>query len=106
MPSAISVRVRRALPRVRMSRRRLIVGSIVVVLLAAGVIWAVAPTRADYRVTNEMVTVPTGPDGTTPVTLDTALYVPTSASAAHPVPAVLLAHGFGGSKDSSAATAK
>ena len=89
-----------------MSRRRLIIGSIVVVLLAAAVIWAVAPTPADYRVTNEMVTVQTGPDGTTPVTLDTALYVPTSASAAHPVPAILLAHGFGGSKDSVAASAK
>ena len=89
-----------------MSRRRLIVGSVVVVLLAAALIWAVAPAPADYRVINEMVTVQTGPDGTTPVTLDTALYLPTSASAAHPVPAVLLAHGFGGSKDSVAPSAK
>src|SRR3954453_8639136 len=106
MPSAISVRLRRALPRVRMTRRRLIVGSVVVVLVAAAVIWAVAPERADYRVTDQMITVQTGPAGDTPVALDTAFYLPTSASSANRVPAVLLAHGFGGTKDTVASTAK
>src|SRR5436305_8466893 len=47
-----------------------------------------------------MLAVLTGPDGATPVSLDTTFYLPRSASAAHPVPAVLLAHGFGGTKES------
>ncbi len=45
-----------------------------------------------------MLTVQTGPDGHTPVTLDTRYYRPRSADAGHRVPAVLLAHGFGGTK--------
>ena len=43
--------------------------------------------------------VPSG-SGADAVELDTALYVPPSATADDPAPAVLLAHGFGGSKDS------
>jgi len=41
-----------------------------------------------------------GPRGDEPVNLDTTLYLPKSASAATPVPAILLAHGFGGTKRS------
>ncbi len=62
--------------------------------------WAAWPTPASYTVTNQMVTVRTGPDGTAPVTLDTSYYRPRAATAAHRVAAVLLAHGFGGTKDS------
>ena len=43
--------------------------------------------------------VPSG-SGADAVELDTTLYVPGSATADDPAPAVLLAHGFGGSKDS------
>jgi ABC-2 type transport system ATP-binding protein len=99
-------RLRRALPRVRLTRRRLVVGSVVVVVLVALVGWAVAPKPATYRTEDRMITVQTGPDGTTPVTLDTTLYLPKSASAANPVPAILLAHGFGGTKQSVAHDAK
>jgi ABC-2 type transport system ATP-binding protein len=53
-----------------------------------------------------MITVLTGPDDATPVALDTTYYRPTSASAAHSAPAVLLAHGFGGTKDSVASDAR
>ena len=63
------------------------------------VVWAVLPSPKSYRTESRMITVMTGPDGTTPISLDTTYYVPKSATAAHPVPAVLLAHGFGGSKD-------
>jgi ABC-2 type transport system ATP-binding protein len=106
MPSSLSVRLRRALPRVRLTRRRLIVGSAVLVLLVGLVAWAVWPTPASYRVQDRMVTVLTGPAGDQPVTLDTRLYLPKSATASHPVPAVLLAHGFGGTKLSVESDAK
>ncbi|MEE3918728.1 alpha/beta hydrolase [Micromonospora sp. BRA006-A] len=41
-----------------------------------------------------------GPSGGEPVDLDTTLYLPAGASSSKRVPAVLLAHGFGGTKDS------
>src|SRR2546423_13708331 len=53
-----------------------------------------------------MITVNTEPDGTTPVTLDTTYYQPKSASKDHRVAAVLLAHGFGGTKEDVAPDAK
>ena len=53
-----------------------------------------------------MVTVTTGPNGTAPVTLDVTYYRPKAASAAHPAAAVLLAHGFGGTKESVSSDAK
>ena len=58
------------------------------------------PSSVTYSTRRRCSPCMTGPAGTTPVTLDTTFYVPKSASAAHPVPAVLLAHGFGGTKDS------
>ena len=51
-------------------------------------------------VTDERVAVPTGPGEPGTVELDTALYVPASATARTPAPAVLVAHGFGGDKQS------
>ena len=45
------------------------------------------------------VTVHDGPDGKHEATIDTTLYLPPTATAAHPAPAVLVTHGFGGSKD-------
>ena len=72
-----------------------------VVALVAGLIgWAVAPSPRSYTVSEAMLTVLSGPAGDEPVTLDTSFYVPKSASARHPVPAILLAHGFGGTKAS------
>ena len=104
MPSLIAARLRRALPRVRWTRRRVIAGAVVVVLVLGLVGWAVAPTPASYRTFDQMITVQTGPDGNTPVTLDTRLYLPKSAGAGRPVPAILLAHGFGGTKEAWRAT--
>jgi len=46
------------------------------------------------------VTVHDGPDGKHVAVIDTTLYVPPTATARHPAPAVLVTHGFGGSKDS------
>jgi ABC-2 type transport system ATP-binding protein len=74
--------------------------SIVAAVVLAALVWAALPSRAAYITQARMLTVHTGPDGATAVNLDTTYYEPRSASAAHPVPAVLLAHGFGGTKDS------
>jgi ABC-2 type transport system ATP-binding protein len=54
------------------------------------------PDPSPIATQNVMIDVPAGPGGTGPVRLDATVYQP----AATPAPAVLLAHGFGGSKDS------
>ncbi|MFG1659378.1 alpha/beta fold hydrolase [Micromonospora chersina] len=90
-------RIRRALA----SRtRRIVAAVVVVVLVAAALVWAARPQRPDFRTESALVTVRSGPAGDQPVDLDTTLYLPGDASARHRVPAVLLAHGFGGTKES------
>ncbi len=72
------------------------------VLLSGGVL-AVAPApaqAADLRTEEAMVSSGSGDDA---VELDTTLYLP---DADEPAPAVVLAHGFGGSKDSVATDAQ
>src|SRR5690348_1027574 len=96
--SALSTRLRRAVP--RLTGRRLVVSGVVLALVLGVTVWAAWPTPASYTVTSQMITVQTGPDGTTPVTLDTSYYRPKAATSAHPVAGVLLAHGFGGTKES------
>ena len=90
----------------RVTRRRVLTGGVVLALLAGLVAWAAWPDVPDYTATARTITVRTGPEGTTPVPLDTTYYVPHAASTAHPVPAVLLAHGFGGTKASVASDAE
>jgi ABC-2 type transport system ATP-binding protein len=93
-------RLRGALTRVRPStRRRIVALAVAAVVLATGLVWLTHDSSQPYRTTDAMVAVRGG------VTLDTTLYVPDGATAGHPAPAVLLAHGFGGSKDSVATTA-
>ncbi|MER6596579.1 alpha/beta fold hydrolase, partial [Micromonospora purpureochromogenes] len=88
------------LRRVLASRRRVAVASVVVVLLVAAAVWAARPDRPGFRTESALVTVRSGPAGDQPVELDTTLWLPDDASADRRVPAVLLAHGFGGTKDS------
>ncbi|SDX71528.1 ABC-2 type transport system ATP-binding protein [Modestobacter sp. DSM 44400] len=64
-----------------------------------------APARAAEDVTTTDATVPSG-QGADAVELDTTLYMPSSATADDPAAAVLIAHGFGGSKESVAADAR
>jgi ABC-2 type transport system ATP-binding protein len=90
----------------RLTRRRVLAAVGALALLGGVAAWVARPERADYTVEERMLTVRSGPDGATPVDLDTTFYRPNDASAARPVPAVLLAHGFGGTKDSVAADAK
>ncbi|TDC32340.1 alpha/beta fold hydrolase [Micromonospora sp. KC213] len=88
------------LKRVLGGRRRIVAASAAVVLLAAAAAWAAQPDRSGFRTESALVTVRSGPDGDEPVELDTTLWLPDGASADNRVPAVLLAHGFGGTKDS------
>src|SRR5690349_20132974 len=94
MPSA-SARLRRILP--RMSRRRGVASSVVVALVAGLIGWAAWPDNPDSTSTDQRITVRSGPAGDEPVDLDTRLYLPKGRSGK--VPAVLLAHWFGGTKD-------
>ncbi|WP_431973008.1 alpha/beta fold hydrolase [Micromonospora haikouensis] len=80
--------------------RRIVAGSVAVVLLAAAVLWASRPGEAGFRAEPAMITVRSGPAGDEPVDLDTTFYLPDGASVDRKVPAVLLAHGFGGTKES------
>ncbi|MEV7227654.1 alpha/beta fold hydrolase [Polymorphospora sp. NPDC051019] len=104
MPSPLSARLRRALP--RMTRRRVVTATVLIAVLAGAVAWAVWPERRDFTATDSMISVRSGPTGDEPVTLDTRYYLPDGASADAPVPAVLLAHGFGGTKDTVRADAE
>jgi ABC-2 type transport system ATP-binding protein len=89
-----------------LTRRRALAAAFVLALLAGLVAYAAWPGAPGYTAAAGTITVRTGPDGTTPVALDTTYYRPDAASADHPVPAVLLAHGFGGTKDSVASDAQ
>ncbi|MGH3683040.1 MAG: hypothetical protein ACRDT2_22660, partial [Natronosporangium sp.] len=72
-------RLRRSLP--RWSRRWLIAAGLVTVLLA-GLVGALAwPAAPGFTAHEQLLTVRSGPDGATPVTLDTTLYLPDGASA-------------------------
>jgi ABC-2 type transport system ATP-binding protein len=88
--------------RAALTLRRVITGVAIVAAVAALVVWIRWPDGEPVRATAAMVTVGTG----STVRLDTTIYVPSSATAKHPVPAVLLAHGFGGSKNSVASDAR
>ncbi len=92
-------------PSRRTVQRRLVPAAVALALVGGLIGWAVAPKPPSYTATEAMLTVRTGPAGDEPVTLDTTLYLPKSASAQRPVPAILLAHGFGGSKHSVATDA-
>ncbi|MFF3441485.1 CocE/NonD family hydrolase [Streptosporangium sp. NPDC002721] len=69
----------------------------VAVLVVGVAAWLVWPSEPDVRAQNQMITVVDGPDDDQRVTLDTSFFPPAGGGRA---PAVLLAHGFGGSKQS------
>lgn len=88
-----ALRARRS--RLLASRRRWVSLLVVAVLLmAAGVTLAVRNHQPRVEVTAQFVSG-TPEQGGAPVRLDTTLYLPAAAT---PAPAILLAHGFGGSK--------
>src|SRR5829696_3278211 len=89
-----------ARPRPRPGARATLAALLAVPLLA-GVVLAPSASAAD-DVRTEDARVPSG-SGADAVELDTTLYLPEAGS---PAPAVVLAHGFGGSKDSVAGAAR
>jgi ABC-2 type transport system ATP-binding protein len=97
-----STRLRRALPRI--TRRRAVAGAVVLLLVASLVGWAAWPSRPGWTSRDLRINVLSGPGGNDPVDLDARFYLPRNASGT--VPAVLLAHGFGGTKDSVATDAE
>src|SRR3954462_356708 len=112
-PSSVGRSVRSlrgpARPRPR-TRGRGALAALLTLLLAgalAGALAVVLPAgpaaAADVR--TEDARVPSG-SGADAVELDTTLYLPSSATADTPAPAVVLAHGFGGSKQSVAGDAR
>ncbi|MCW2502598.1 MAG: abc transporter related protein [Actinomycetia bacterium] len=96
-------RLRRFVP--RLTRGRAIAACLAVIVLGAAIVVVNAGNGEPVTSESHMLTVKSGPGRDTPISLDTTLYLPESASKDHPVPAVLVAHGFGGSKDSVATDA-
>ncbi|MET7464863.1 CocE/NonD family hydrolase [Nonomuraea sp. NPDC005501] len=71
--------------------------ALLVALILAGVgAWLAWPSAPDVRDSEQRIAVLDGPSGDQRVELDTTFYAPAGGGKA---PAVLLAHGFGGSKD-------
>ncbi|MFO7191963.1 MULTISPECIES: alpha/beta fold hydrolase [Thermocrispum] len=88
------------LPRKRLPRLLLVVTLVAgVVAAVGGIAYAVRPQPPDVTVAERFVHVPSSPGSPRQERLDTTLYIPETARAT-PAPAVLLPHGFGGSKHS------
>lgn len=86
--------------------RKWIAAAVVLVVVAAVALAAVSSgggSGAAVRTENVTVTVPGGPGVTGTVSIDATLYLP---AATGKLPAVLMAHGFGGSKASIAGDAR
>ncbi|MGY1783890.1 alpha/beta fold hydrolase [Geodermatophilus sp. SYSU D00698] len=85
---------------------RAVAGALLALLLTGTLVGALpTPAAAAEDVRTEDARVPSG-SGADAVELDTTLYLPASATADDPAPAVVLAHGFGGSKQSVADDAR
>ncbi|WP_153505217.1 alpha/beta fold hydrolase [Cumulibacter manganitolerans] len=81
----------------RWLKGRRLVGLVAVVLVVAGfVVWRQVAGAPSYREESMRLDSATAE----PVKLDVTLFVPDSATSADPAPAVIVAHGFGGTKDS------
>ena len=96
----MDTRPRRPSPRPRPHRRRLSRIALAVVILAAQAalaLPAVPAAAASVRTEDMMVSSGSGADA---VQIDTTLYIPASATSSSPAPAIIVAHGFGGSKNS------
>ncbi len=87
-------------------RIRTAIAVVVVLLIVAAIALIARPARsqaAAVRTENDRISVPGGPGVAGNVVLDATLYLPAVSG---PAPAVIMAHGFGGSKASIAADAR
>ncbi|WP_448611443.1 alpha/beta fold hydrolase [Geodermatophilus sp. URMC 60] len=92
-------------PRPRPGARATSAALLLLLTLAVAGLLPAAPAAAAEDVATEEARVPVGA-GPDAAELDTTLYLPASATADDPAPAVVLAHGFGGSKESVADDAR
>ncbi len=95
MSAPVPARRRLRLPHSRWGRIGALAG-VLVVLLGVVVLARGGSAQVAIRTQVQTITVPGGPGVTGTVDLDTTLYLPPTL----PAPAVIMAHGFGGSKDS------
>ncbi|MCX4749623.1 alpha/beta fold hydrolase [Kitasatospora sp. NBC_01287] len=90
-------------PQLRLTRRRLLAGVLALLVLAGlGTVTAIADTPAAVRQQDQFLSMPEAPGSTAQVSIDTSFFTTGSS----PRPAVLLAHGFGGSKTDEADEAR
>ena len=87
-----------------MRRQGKVATAVVAVLAAAAITTGLAQsgsadTGTPYRTVDESVTVPGGPTFPGTVRLRTTLYLPSTATAQHPAPAVIMSPGFGQTRD-------
>ncbi|WP_232806955.1 alpha/beta fold hydrolase [Geodermatophilus chilensis] len=92
-------------PRPRPGARATYAALLLLLTLAVAGLLPVPPAAAAEEVAAEEARVPVG-TGADAAELDTTLYLPAAATADEPAPAVVLAHGFGGSKESVADDAR
>lgn len=82
---------------------RRIVTAIAVLAVGIGAVVAIAASTGSSETavttTDQMLTVHDGPRDDQRVQIDTTLFVPDGVDADHPAPAIVIGHGFGGSKD-------
>jgi ABC-2 type transport system ATP-binding protein len=79
-------------------RRQLVLGAVAVGLVGGAATWRIVDNRTVAYGTEDSMVPSDTPRGS--VSLDTRVYVPDGVAPASPAPAVILAHGFGGTKAS------
>jgi len=88
------------LPQRRLPRLVVVIALVAAVVAAAGgIAYAVRPQPPDVATAERFIQVPRAPGSPQRERIDTTLYIPETARET-PAPAVLLPHGFGGSKQS------
>ncbi|MDQ4039395.1 MAG: alpha/beta fold hydrolase [Actinomycetota bacterium] len=81
----------------RSGAAKLLGALLVALLLAANAVWASPASAASVKTEDLRVASGSGADA---VDLDVTLYLPDAATSSTPAPAIIVAHGFGGSKNS------
>jgi len=98
--------VKARLSRLPGGRTRKLLAGVLALAIVAAIVIATRPAAAagsTVRMQDETISAPAGPGLTGTVSLDATLYLP---SVSTPAPAVIMAHGFGGSKQSVATDAR
>jgi len=87
----------------RSGAANLLVVLMVALMLAANAVWAYPASAASVKTEDLRISSGSGADA---VDLDATIYLPEAATSSAPAPAIIVAHGFGGSKKSVDGVAK